>query len=78
MSTISHTLNKPHRITVSLGHPVQTTLLSRLKAHSEIIWGLVTFLLFMALGPFSAVAVIPAVFSLVSLQKDKPEPASVE
>ncbi len=41
---------------------------------SEAVWGIVTFALFLALGPFSAIAVVLSLGSLARGQEDKMEP----
>ena len=41
---------------------------------SEAAWGMVTFALFLALGPFSAIAVVFSLGSLVRGQEGKMEP----
>ncbi|MEW6501119.1 MAG: hypothetical protein ACOY8P_03980 [Thermodesulfobacteriota bacterium] len=41
---------------------------------SEACWGVVTFALFLALGPFSAIAVVFSLGSLVRGQEGKAEP----
>ncbi|MEW6594174.1 MAG: hypothetical protein AB1413_04800 [Thermodesulfobacteriota bacterium] len=40
----------------------------------EVCWGITTFALFLALGPFSAIAVIFGLGSLVRGQEEKREP----
>ena len=40
----------------------------------QFLWLGVTFLLFLILGPFAAIAVVPAVFSLAGKLQDSPEP----
>ena len=44
----------------------------------ETIWIAMVFMLFIIMGPFAAIAVVPAVISLVSQQGDAPMPKSVE
>lgn len=56
----------------------RSTVFVKIKALSEYFWGGLTFLLFLALGPFSAIAVVIAVFSLVSTQEGVEEPRAVE
>jgi len=41
---------------------------------SEVCWGMVTFTLFLALGPFSAIAVLFSLGSLARGQEGKMEP----
>lgn len=43
----------------------------------QYLWLGVTFLLFLVMGPFAAIAVIPAVFSLAGNLQDGPEPEAV-
>jgi|GEM_PF-4877084 len=46
-----------------------------LKVAQETAWGLFTFALFVALGPFSAVAVVMSLGKIASMQDDSvPEP----
>jgi len=40
----------------------------------QFLWLAVTFLLFLVLGPFASIAVIPAVFSLAGNLQDTQEP----
>jgi hypothetical protein len=40
----------------------------------QYLWLVATFLLFLVMGPFAAIAVIPAVFSLAGNLQDGPEP----
>jgi hypothetical protein len=40
----------------------------------KFLWLGVTFLLFLIMGPFAAIAVIPAVFSMAGNLPDGPEP----
>lgn len=42
----------------------------------QFLWLGVTFLLFLVMGPFAAIAVIPAVFSLAGNLQDVQEPAA--
>lgn len=63
-----------HHLTV---HTIPTkTRRSRLTLAqiSEACWGVVTFALFLALGPFSAIAVVFSLGSLVRGQEGKMEP----
>ncbi len=46
---------------------------ARIRSCAEYLWYGVTFLLFIFLGPFAAIAVVPAVFSL-ALQNEGVEP----
>lgn len=43
----------------------------------KFLWLAVTFLLFLIMGPFAAIAVIPAVFSLAGNLPEGQEPAAV-
>ncbi len=56
--------------------PAVVTIGERLRHGSEYLWLGVTFTLFLFLGPFAAIAVIPAIFSLASSQDDGPEPTA--
>lgn len=40
----------------------------------QFLWLGVTFLLFLIMGPFAAIAVVPAVFSMAGNLQDVPEP----
>lgn len=42
----------------------------------QFLWLGVTFLLFLIMGPFAAIAVVPAIFSLAGNLQDGPEPES--
>lgn len=76
MSTASHILNKPH---ISHGSPEPASgATSRAWLCTETLWVAFTFMLFIVLGPFAAIAVVPAIMSLASQQKDGPEPEMVE
>ncbi len=44
----------------------------------ENLWIVMMFILFIALGPFAAIAVVPAVISLARQHGDAPMPDSVE
>ena len=44
----------------------------------ESLWIVMMFLLFIAMGPFAAIAVLPAVLSLARQQGDAPMPEAVE
>ena len=47
---------------------------AKIWACVQFLWVGVTFLLFLVLGPFAAIAVIPAVFSLAGNLKEAPLP----
>jgi len=74
MSIESHLLNRPHH----LDSKKRTLAGERAWLSTEALWVGVTFILFMVLGPFASIAVVPAVFSLVSHQHDKQEPELIE
>ncbi|MBU0482568.1 MAG: hypothetical protein KKG47_15865 [Proteobacteria bacterium] len=44
----------------------------------ETLWVVMTFMLFVFMGPFAAIAVVPAVLSLAGQQKDAPMPEAIE
>ena len=54
-----------------------TRIGERIWSCVQFLWLAVTFLLFLALGPFAAIAVIPAVFSLAGHLPDGQEPQGV-
>jgi hypothetical protein len=68
MSSVSQILNRSHERQVSAGN-----VWTKIRGCLEYAWMGVTFLLFIFLGPFAAIAVVPAVFSL-ALNNDGVEP----
>ena len=77
MSTASQILNKPQPIPCRSPEPANDTI-SRAWLCTETLWVSFTFMLFIVLGPFAAIAVVPAIMSLATKQKDGPEPEMVE
>jgi hypothetical protein len=77
MGTASQLLNKPqpipHRIPRS-----ENGAASHAWLCTETLWVVFTFILFIILGPFAAIAVVPAVMSLASQQKNGREPEMQE
>lgn len=74
MSVLTQFFDKSdHRLTAGT---IRTKSRSRitLAQISEACWGVTTFALFLALGPFSAIAVIFSLGSLVRGQEGKMEP----
>ena len=61
------------------GHPLLQKTMSFLSTISEPFWFCVSLLLFLLMGPFSAVAVVIGLFSLASEENRKKmtEPASI-
>jgi hypothetical protein len=51
-------------------------LSARLAKYSEAFWFIISFVLFIALGPFSAIVALIAVMSLASTGKNAVEPKS--
>ena len=77
MSVLTQLFDKSeHQLTVNA---IRTRTRSRvtLAKISEVCWGMTTFLLFLALGPFSAIAVVFSLGSLTRGQEGKLEPTSV-
>ena len=66
MSTITQFLDKMHIGVVGANEAAGSATKVSFQQISEAAWGVVTFALFLVLGPFSAIA---AVCSLVSLAK---------
>ena len=78
MSIASQLLNRPQQ-QVRVDSPEKlTTDITRIRLNSDAIWVVFSFALFIVLGPFAAIAVVPAVFSLAAKQKDSLEPESLE
>ena len=77
MSALTHLIDKffPHQIDEKVLLCSVCPKISFKKA-GEVGWGIVTFLLFLAMGPFSAVAVVLGVASLVPKGDHHMEPES--
>ena len=73
MSIASQLLNKPQQIPHRSIKPVCGTT-SRAWMCTETLWVTFTFMLVIILGPFAAIAVVPAIMSLSTQQKDCREP----
>ena len=56
----------------------ENSVREKLRFCVENLWIVMMFMLFIALGPFAAIAVVPAVISLARQQGDAPMPDSVE
>jgi hypothetical protein len=78
MSIASQLLNRPQQQVRPDSSEKFTADIDRLRLNSDAIWVVFSFALFIVLGPFAAIAVVPAVFSLAAKQKDSPEPEPVE
>jgi len=76
MSSVSQLWNRSHQIGRSNERLVAGKAWARIRSCGEYLWIGTTFLLFIVLGPFAAIAVVPAVFSL-ALQNEGPEPERV-
>lgn len=67
-----------HHLAVHAATPAKTRRARITLAQiSEACWGVATFALFLALGPFSAIAVVFSLGSLVRGQEGKMEPRAV-
>ena len=77
MSTASQLLNKPRPINHRIPGP-RNNVVSRPWLCAETLWVVFTFILFIILGPFAAIAVVPAVMSLATQQGDGREPEMEE
>ena len=77
MSIASQLLNKPQQIPRRSIKPVSGAT-SRAWLCTETLWVTFTFMLFIILGPFAAIAVVPAIMSLSTQQKDGREPEMAE
>ena len=77
MSTASQLLNKPQPMPHRPPSSTNGTA-SRAWLCTETLWVVFTFILFIILGPFAAIAVVPAVMSLATQQKDGREPEMKE
>ncbi|MEN8142992.1 MAG: hypothetical protein ABFQ82_05280 [Thermodesulfobacteriota bacterium] len=78
MSIASQLLNRPQQQLRPDSSRKLTADTSRVRLNSDVIWVVFSFALFIVLGPFAAIAVVPAVFSLAAQHKDSPEPQPVE
>jgi len=77
MSIASQILNKPQQINHRTPESANGAT-SRAWLCTEALWVTFTFMLFIILGPFAAIAVVPAVMSLATQQKDGREPEKEE
>jgi len=62
---------------VSSGGLATPRIGERIWSCVQFLWLAVVFLLFLVLGPFASIAVIPAVFSLAGNLQDVEEPTAV-
>lgn len=76
MNAINHSITKGQRVEAHI--PVLKKLSNRLSQLSEALWLCITFLLFIAMGPFSIIAVFYGLWSLASSENREKmvEPAS--
>ena len=76
MSTLTQLLTKAPQLA---GRPASERKTSRIsiKKIVEGLWCVTSFLLFLALGPFAAIATVMSVASLASGQAEKAEPESI-
>ena len=74
MSSVSQLWNRCHQAGVRNEQQAAGNAWRRIRVYLEYIWIGVTFLLFIFLGPFAAIAVVPAVFSLALQNDDGAEP----
>jgi len=73
MNSVSQFWNRSQQIGSSNERLVAAKIGAGIRSCLEYLWLGVTFLLFIFLGPFAAIAVVPAVFSL-ALQNEGAEP----
>jgi len=73
MNSVSQFWNRCHQVGSRNERLVAGKVGARIRSCLEYLWLGVTFVLFIFLGPFAAIAVIPAVFSL-ALQNEGAEP----
>jgi hypothetical protein len=73
MSSVSQFWNRSQTVVRNNERLAAGRIGARIRSCAEYLWLGVTFLLFIFLGPFAAIAVVPAVFSL-ALQSEGPEP----
>ena len=78
MSIASQLLNRPQQQVRDDSSKKITVGITSKKLNSDAIWIAFSFALFLVLGPFAAIAVVPALFSLAVQQKDSPEPGPAE
>lgn len=64
MSTLAQLIGRKNAAIPVIDKAGQDDIAASAKSIGEVVWGATTFLLFLALGPFSAVAVVIGVFSL--------------
>jgi hypothetical protein len=76
MKAINQSITKGLKVEATL--PVLKSLANKISQLSEVLWLCITFLLFIAMGPFSVIAVIYGLWSLsTSENREKmTEPAS--
>ncbi|MDW7772020.1 MAG: hypothetical protein SCH71_03925 [Desulfobulbaceae bacterium] len=76
MNAINQNMTKGQRVETHI--PVLKNIANRVSQMSETLWLCVTFLLFIAMGPFSVIAVIYGLWSLASSENREKmiEPAS--
>jgi len=76
MNAVNNDITNRQRVEAHL--PILKTLSSRVSQLSETLWFCITFLLFIAMGPFSVIAVIYGLWSLASSENREKmvEPAS--
>ena len=77
MSALTELLTRGHQLGRSSAAGKTASKIS-LKKVGEVMWCAASFLLFLALGPFSAIAAVMGVASLVSEQAEKMEPESIQ
>jgi hypothetical protein len=78
MSIASQLLNRPQQ-QLRVDSPGKLTAgRTSFKLNSDAIWIVFSFAMFIVLGPFAAIAVVPALFSLAVQHKDSPEPTPME
>ena len=73
MSSVSQFWNRSQQVGSNNERLVAGKVWTRIRSCGEYLWLGMTFILFIFLGPFAAIAVVPAVFSL-ALQNEGPEP----
>lgn len=76
MNAVNHEMTNRQGVEAHL--PLHKTLSNRISQLSEKLWFCFTFLLFIAMGPFSVIAVIYGLWSLASKENREKmvEPAS--
>lgn len=80
MSTLTHLIDKffPQQAVEQASLSCVCPKISSVKKVAEVGWGIMTFLLFLAMGPFSAVAVVLSVASLVPKGDHHMEPEAAK